>query len=115
MVSWPVDRNLSITESWPLLASALDPDKYQDGTHLSDLVLILPVMATEQDAQMVEKIIGYTFQSKRNLLFQALTAAGAVEAEWEGNRKLAQFGTALTEFLFTYLGYEGQADRSKVF
>jgi hypothetical protein len=71
-------------------------------------------MATEQHAQMVENIIGYTFRCKRDLLFQALTAAGAVEAVWDGNRKLAQLGTALTEFLFVYLGYEVQADRSKV-
>jgi hypothetical protein len=73
----------------------------------------LIAMATEHHAQMVENIIGYTFRSKRDLLFQALTAAGAVEAEWDGNRKLAQLGTAMTEFLFVYLGYEVQADRSK--
>lgn len=87
---------------------------YSKAAHNSDHTLFLLAMATEQHAQMVEHVIGYTFQSKRNLLFQALTAAGAVEEDWDGNRKLAQFGTALTEFLFVYLGYEIQANRGEL-
>jgi hypothetical protein len=114
MASRSIDGKLSMTELRPILASAFSLDKCQDGAQQSDYALFLLAMATEQDAHMVENIIGYTFKSKRNLLFQALTAAGAVEEEWEGNRKLAQFGTALTEFLFVYLGYEVQADRSKI-
>jgi hypothetical protein len=103
-----------MTELWPVLASAFSLDKCQEGAQQIDYALFLLAMATEQDVHMVEGIIGYSFQSKRNLLFQALTAAGAVELEWEGNRKLAQFGTALAEFLYVHLAYEVQADRSKV-
>jgi hypothetical protein len=74
-------------------------------------MILLILMATEQTAQMVEQIIGYTFRVKRYLLFRALTAAGAVIEDWDGNRKLAQFGTALTEFLLTHIAYEADATR----
>ncbi|RAQ98840.1 hypothetical protein DDE82_008855 [Stemphylium lycopersici] len=68
-------------------------------------------MAAQQSARSVEQIIDYTFQAKRYLLLQALTAAGAVEEDWDGNRRLSQLGTALTEFLFTHIAYE--ADRTR--
>jgi dsRNA-specific ribonuclease len=70
-------------------------------------------MATEEHAVTVEGSIGYTFQS-RSLLLQALTAAGAAEDNRDGNRKLAQLGTALTEFLLVYLGYEAQVTRGYI-
>ncbi|KAF1994315.1 hypothetical protein P154DRAFT_586024 [Amniculicola lignicola CBS 123094] len=54
-------------------------------------------MATEPQARIVEDAIDYTFQSQRPLLLRALTAAGAVEEDWDGNRRLAQLGTALTD------------------
>ena len=68
-------------------------------------------MATEDHVKIVEHCLGYEFQSKRHLLLQALTAAGAVEEDWDGNRKLAQLGTALTEFLLVYIGYEAHNTR----
>jgi dsRNA-specific ribonuclease len=71
-------------------------------------------MATEEHAIVVEHAIGHSFQSKRSLLLQALTAAGAEEDNWDGNRKLAQLGTALTEFLLVYLGYEAQVSRGEL-
>lgn len=71
-------------------------------------------MDMESNARTVEYIIGYRFGSKRYLLLQALTAAGAVKADWDGNRKLAQLGTGLCEFLFLYLGYEAQVPRGEL-
>ncbi|KAH7081106.1 hypothetical protein BKA63DRAFT_540324 [Paraphoma chrysanthemicola] len=53
-------------------------------------------MTSFATAQAVENIIGYKFRSGYDDLIKALTAAGALEEDWDGNRKLAQFGTALT-------------------
>lgn len=70
-------------------------------------------MASIVDAHAVETIIGYRFRSGLDGLLKALTAAGAVEEDWDGNRKLAQFGTALSEFLLNYLAFEAGATRGK--
>jgi hypothetical protein len=70
-------------------------------------------MSTEQPLLLTENIIDYTFRKDRKLLLRALTAAGAVEEDWDGNRKLAQLGTGLTRFLLTHLAYEANADRGR--
>ncbi len=74
---------------------------------------LLKAMTEARNVKTVEDIIGYQFQSKRNLLFQALTAEGADEADWDGNRRLARLGTALTEFLLVYLEYDLHAETGK--
>jgi hypothetical protein len=73
----------------------------------------LEAMTSSMSAQAVENIIGYKYRSRRDDLFKALTAAGAVEGDWDGNRKLAQLGTALSEFLLNYLAFEAGVTRGK--
>lgn len=68
-------------------------------------------MATEFSAKLAEYIIGYKFECKRRLLFQALTAAGAVEEYLQGNRRLALVGAELSEFMIAYVGFEADASR----
>jgi dsRNA-specific ribonuclease len=76
-------------------------------------MLLTVSMATEENAKFVETCIGYSFRSRSRLL-QALTAAGAVENDHDGNRKLAQLGAALIEFLLVYIGYEADSSRGKI-
>lgn len=64
--------------------------------------------------QAVESMLGYSIRSRHDDLLKALTAAGAVEEDWDGNRKLAQFGTALTEFLLNYVAFEAGLTRGGV-
>lgn len=71
-------------------------------------------MASPASVYAVENIIGYNFRSRRDLLLKALTAAGATQEDWDGNRKLAQFGTGLSEFLLNYLAYEAEATRGEI-
>jgi hypothetical protein len=73
----------------------------------------LEAMTSSMNAQAIENIIGYKFRSRHDDLFKALTAAGAVEEDWDGNRKLAQLGTALSEFLLNYLAFEAGVTRGK--
>ncbi|KAH8621356.1 hypothetical protein IG631_23991 [Alternaria alternata] len=70
-------------------------------------------MAQITSAQAIEKIVGYEFRSRHDDLQKALRAAGAVEEDWNGNRKLAQLGTALSEFLLNYLAFEAGVTRGK--
>jgi dsRNA-specific ribonuclease len=69
-------------------------------------------MAAQEHVQIVEKTIGYSFRST-TLLLQALTAAGAEAHNYDGNRRLAQVGTSLIDFLVVYIGYEGKNTRSE--
>lgn len=71
-------------------------------------------MASISSAQAVENIISYNFQRGHDQLCRALTAAGVLEEDWDGNRKLAQFGTALSEFILNYLAFEAEATRGKI-
>ncbi|EUC27042.1 hypothetical protein COCCADRAFT_10245 [Bipolaris zeicola 26-R-13] len=71
-------------------------------------------MASISSAQAVENIISYNFQHGYEPLCRALTAAGVQEEDWDGNRKLAQFGTALSEFILSYLAFEVEATRANV-
>jgi hypothetical protein len=70
-------------------------------------------MSSPVDAQAVERILGYEFRSGSKLLLEALTAAGSIEENWDGNRKLAQFGAGLSEFLLNYLAYEARLTRGE--
>lgn len=70
-------------------------------------------MMTEAHLQTVMGIIGYTFQFE-NYLSLALTAAGAEDDNYDGNRGLAQVGTSLIEFLLVFKGYDAKSVRSKV-
>lgn len=72
-------------------------------------------MSSLVDAQAVERILGYHFRSGYKLLLEALTAAGSIEENWDGNRKLSQFGTGLSEFLLNYLAYEARATRGEIY
>jgi dsRNA-specific ribonuclease len=69
-------------------------------------------MATEAHIALVEGILRYEFREKL-LLAQALTAAGAEQENYDGNRKLAQLGTALIDFLSVYVGFEARVTRGE--
>lgn len=53
-------------------------------------------MATDMDVRQVQDIIGYRFKSSYRLV-EALTAAGADEDNYDGNRKLAQLGESVIQ------------------
>lgn len=55
-------------------------------------------MATLPGIGEVQAIIGYRY-NRVSLVVQALTAAGADEENYDGNRKLAQLGESLIEFV----------------
>jgi len=55
-------------------------------------------MALPPGVDEVQGIVGYNY-SHANLVVQALTAAGADEANYDGNRKLAQLGESLIQFV----------------
>jgi dsRNA-specific ribonuclease len=55
-------------------------------------------MAFPPGINEVQDIIGYTYK-QINLGVQALTAAGADETNHDGNRRLAQLGESLIEFI----------------
>ena len=69
-------------------------------------------MLSQQDISFLEAGIGYEFTQKQ-LLQRALISAGAIPDEYDGNRKLANLGTSLMQFLLTYLGYKASASRSR--
>jgi hypothetical protein len=69
-------------------------------------------MATDTEVKLVEDIIRYKFQAQEHLI-QALTAAGAEDENHDGNRKLAQLGTSLIEFLSVYIGFQANITRGK--
>jgi hypothetical protein len=71
-------------------------------------------MTSLSSAQAIEDIIGYRFRSRHDDLLKALTAAGAVKEDWDGNRKLAQLGTALSKFLLSYLAFEAGVTRGEI-
>jgi hypothetical protein len=70
-------------------------------------------MSSTVDAEAVQRILGYEFRSGYKLLLEALTAAGSIKENWDGNRKLAQFGTGISEFLLNYLAYEARLTRGE--
>ncbi|KAI1934079.1 hypothetical protein LOZ66_006172 [Ophidiomyces ophidiicola] len=73
-------------------------------------LVIIVSMSSKASIGPVEDIIGYKFNSK-NLLLKALTAAGSELNDYDGNRGLAQLGTALVEFFLVYIGYRQNIPR----
>jgi len=61
-------------------------------------------MATDMHIAHLQFIIGYEFM-KVDYLVQALTATGADEEDYDGNRKLAQIGESLIECVLLDLAY----------
>ena len=70
-------------------------------------------MATHKDTNFVEAIIGYSFRSREHLV-QALTAAGAIEQNHDGNRKFAHLGSNVLRFILSFVAFETVPSRSKV-
>lgn len=60
------------------------------------------------DKDAIYRIIGYSFQDD-NLLKDALTAAGANEDNYEGNRTLAQVGKMFVNLMSVKMGYSSGA------
>lgn len=75
-------------------------------------------MAPEEHVRKVEDIIGYKFESKQ-YIHEALTAAGAENENYDGNRKLSQIGTVLIDAILALIIYGTNASRgeslSKIF
>ncbi len=61
----------------------------------------------------VQIILGYRFSDFENLEL-ALTAAGADEANHDGNRRMAQMGEKLIEFLLAEAAYAAGASRGEL-
>lgn len=58
----------------------------------------------------VEAKIDYHFE-ERDILRQALTAAGAEQGNHDGNRRLALMGQAVMQLLISETGYEKSTSR----
>lgn len=58
-------------------------------------------MLEPEPADRVQRFLYYTFQ-KRDLLKLALTAPGADEANYDGNRSLARKGALVMELVLTH-------------
>jgi hypothetical protein len=65
----------------------------------------------ESSMSRLQRAIGYQFEQK-NILKLALTAAGAEETNYNGNRKLAQLGEALVESVLGDKAYSEGSSRS---
>lgn len=61
-------------------------------------------MSSPANQAIVALRIGYAFHDE-NLLNQALTAAGAREDNYDGNRNLAQIGKSFVDLASTRFGY----------
>lgn len=70
-------------------------------------------MATNIHIQHVENVIKYNFKRKA-LISLALTAAGADENNYDGNRRLSQIGASLVDLLLAIIVYGTGVDRSKI-
>ncbi|KAL6238408.1 hypothetical protein BDW75DRAFT_237505 [Aspergillus navahoensis] len=68
-------------------------------------------MATDAYVKTVEAVIGYTFK-RVPLIRQALTAAGAEENNYDGNRKLSQIGVSLVDTLLATILFDRGVDRA---
>lgn len=61
-------------------------------------------MIPAEDIAVVENTIGYIF--KKALLAMALTAAGAENSNYQGNRRLAQIGIDIIGICLSFEGFE---------
>lgn len=67
-------------------------------------------MVTNEHVKAVEAVIGYNFK-QRWLICQALTAAGAEEDNYDGNRQLSQLGASLVDTILAILMYNTGVNR----
>ncbi len=70
-------------------------------------------MATVEGLSEVQTIIEYKFRSI-NLLVLALTAAGADNKIYDGNRKMAQLGESLVELLLADDAFTAGCSRGEI-
>ena len=70
-------------------------------------------MTTVKGLSEVQAIIEYNFRSI-NLLVLALTAAGADEKIYDGNRKMAQLGESLIELLLADDAFMAGCSRGEI-
>ncbi|CAO1601908.1 hypothetical protein XANCAGTX0491_005546 [Xanthoria calcicola] len=70
-------------------------------------------MIMRNDLAQVQNILDYRFSEFENLEL-ALTAAGADEANHDGNRRMAQMGEKLIEFLLAEAAYAAGASRAHI-
>ena len=70
-------------------------------------------MATVEGLSEVQAIVDYNFRSI-SLLGLALTAAGADEKIYDGNRKMAQLGESLVELLLADDAFTAGCSRGKI-
>lgn len=70
-------------------------------------------MVPEENVRKAESIIGHTFVVKR-YIHDALTAAGAEEENYEGNRKLSQVGDSLIDAILASIIYGTNATRGEI-
>ncbi|KAL2861012.1 uncharacterized protein BJX67DRAFT_317514 [Aspergillus lucknowensis] len=69
-------------------------------------------MVTHEHIRTVETVIGYIF-TQRWLIRQALTAAGAEEHNYDGNRQLSQLGASLMDTILAILVYNTGVNRAQ--
>lgn len=69
-------------------------------------------MILTEDIAVVENTIGYLFKRKA-LLAMALTAAGADNGNYQGNRRLAQIGIDAIGICLSFEGFEKWTSPSK--
>lgn len=69
-------------------------------------------MIPTEDIAVVENTIGYRFKSQA-LLAMALTAAGADDSNYQGNRRLAQIGIDTIGICISFEGFEEGTNPSK--
>ncbi|KAJ5217430.1 hypothetical protein N7468_010438 [Penicillium chermesinum] len=70
-------------------------------------------MAVEERIAHVERVISYSFKSK-DLLRQALTAAGSEPENHDGNRKFAIIGDNLIRYITSCVAYKVLPSRSQI-
>ena len=69
-------------------------------------------MDIESSISRIQRAIGYQFKQVSRLTL-ALTAAGAEETNYDGNRKLAQLGEVLIESALVDKAYSEGSSRSQ--
>lgn len=67
-------------------------------------------LGDDAKVDFIEHLLLYLFRSK-DLVVEALTAAGADEQKYDGNRRLVQIGISLIEFVTVYTSCHVQISR----